>query len=385
MVNGGTMTVTHSTFSSNGSTSNFLDGGAIFNGGTLTVTNSTFTANCVGLAGGGICNINGTAAVINSTFTANRASEGGAIFNYLGALTVTNSTFSDNMAVPGGGGSLGGGIFINGTILAVTNSTFSGNVPGAIFNYNPALAVPSIKSTILKASSSGGNCAGTIFDAGYNISDDTSCGFSATGSHNNTNPLLDPAGLANNGGPTQTIALLPGSPALDTIPLAHCTDQASPPNPIITDQRLFPRPDPGGANCDIGAYDLQDKPFIPFSRFNGSMSIDPDAGVFDLWSGFILGSGSIDPTTQSVAFSAGNYAIRLPPGSFVKYNTGYVYQKTVNGIFLCLFIKFTNTPGTYELLANRIGGTLTTTASPVQVTLTIGNDSGSTPMNATFN
>jgi hypothetical protein len=59
-------------------------------------------------------------------------------------------------------------------------------------------------------------------------------------------------------GPTQTIALLASSPAIDAIPLADCIDQASPPNPIITDQRLFPRPDAGDLACDIGAYEVQD-------------------------------------------------------------------------------------------------------------------------------
>jgi hypothetical protein len=124
--------------------------------------------------------------------------------------------------------------------------------------------VASFKSTILATSGSGGNCSGTITDAGYNISDDLSCGFSATGSHDSTDPKLDPAGLSNNGGPTETIALLDGSPAIDAIPLADCTDQASLPNPIITDQRLFPRPDAGEANCDIGAYESQDSAIIPF-------------------------------------------------------------------------------------------------------------------------
>jgi hypothetical protein len=50
-----------------------------------------------------------------------------------------------------------------------------------------------------------------------------------------------------------------------------------------------------------------------------------------------------------------------------------------------VFIKFTSTPGSYALLANRIGGTLTTTASPVPVTLAIGDDSGTAQMNARFN
>ena len=52
--------------------------------------------------------------------------------------------------------------------------------------------------------------------------------------------------------------------------------------------------------------------------------------------------GTIDPTTQPVAFGVGDYAIRLPVGSFVQHSTGYVYQKRVNGIFLCVFIKFTD-------------------------------------------
>jgi hypothetical protein len=198
-------------------------------------------------------------------------------------------------------------------------------------------------------------------------------------------PLLDPAGLKFNGGPTQTIALQPDSPAIDAIPLAHCKDLASPPNPLIIDQRGFPRPDIGEANCDIGAFEVQDTSFVPFSSFGGNLRIDPDAGVFYLSGGFRLGSGgSIDPTTQPVAFGVGDYAIRLPAGSFVETSTGYVYQKRVHGIFLCVYIKFTSTPGHYQLLANRSGGTLTDTGSPQPVALTIGVNNGATVTNATF-
>jgi hypothetical protein len=172
---------------------------------------------------------------------------------------------------------------------------------------------------------------------------------------------------------------------MDVVPIAHCTDLASPPNPLIIDQRGFPRPDIGEGSCDIGAYEVQDTSFVPFSHFGGGLRIDPDAGVFYLSGGFKLGTGgSIDPTTQPVAFGVGDYAIRLPPGSFVKYNTGYVYQKKIDGIFLCVFIKFTSTRGTYELLANRIGGTLTDTGNPIPAALTIGNDHGTTLMNAKF-
>jgi CSLREA domain-containing protein len=386
--NGGTLTVTHSTFSANQVA--YAGGDMVNVGGMLTVTNSTFVQD----GQGGIVNYGGTLTVTNSTFSVNRALMHAAVSNVLeGTLTVSNSTFS------GKGAGAGGGIFSNGGALTVTNSTFSGysvgidnftigqthgtvSVTNSTFSANntaihsdPGL-VTSIKSTNL-ASSSGGNCFGSITDAGYNISDDSSCGFNATGSHNNTDPELNPAGFANNGGPTQTIALLPGSPAIDAIPLANCNDQASPPNPIITDQRGFPRPDAGEANCDIGAYEVQDASFVPFAGFGGGLTLHPGAGLFYLSGGFKLGpGGSIDPATEPVAFGVGDYALRLPAGSFVKNNTGYVYQKTVNGIFLFVYIKFTGTPGIYRLLVERKGGALPT--NPALVTLTIGNDSGST-------
>jgi hypothetical protein len=104
---------------------------------------------------------------------------------------------------------------------------------------------------------------GTITDAGYNISDDSTCAFAKTGSANNgdnVNPLPSPAGLAKNGGPTQTIALLSGSPAIDAIPVADCTDQSTPPKRITADQRGFPRPDAGEQVCDIGAYEFRMPP-----------------------------------------------------------------------------------------------------------------------------
>jgi hypothetical protein len=113
------------------------------------------------------------------------------------------------------------------------------------------------------ATSIGGNCSGTITDAGFNISDDGSCEFTGTGSRNGTNLQLNPSGLANNGGPTPTIAVLPSSPAIDVIPPASFTDQAIPPNQLTTDQRGLPRPDPGEAVCDAGALEFQDPPPPP--------------------------------------------------------------------------------------------------------------------------
>ena len=85
--------------------------------------------------------------------------------------------------------------------------------------------------------------SGTSFDAGHNLSSDNSYTFTSVGSLNNTDPKLGP--LANNGGPTLTIALLPGSPAIDA-----GDDSSAPP----TDQRGFPRP--AGPAADIGAFEM---------------------------------------------------------------------------------------------------------------------------------
>jgi hypothetical protein len=226
--NVGTLTVTNSTFSNNNSV---FDAGGIDNVGTLTVTNSTFSNNSANIDAGGLV---------------------GGIFNNGGTLTVTNSTFYANSGAAGGG-------ILNGGTLTVTNSTFSNNFFAAIDNFSTA----NLKGTILAASNGSPNCAGnlSITDQGYNISDDNFCGFSKTGSAGNgdgVDPLLSTAGLANNGGPTLTIALQSESPAIDVIPVADCTDQASPPKRITTDQRGFPRPDFGEDVCDIGAYESQE-------------------------------------------------------------------------------------------------------------------------------
>jgi hypothetical protein len=120
-------------------------------------------------------------------------------------------------------------------------------------------SVATVTNSILANSTSGGNCTGggyatpPVTDGGYNISDDHSCGFTGTGLNGDpigdgVNPLL--GGLANNGGPTETIVLESGSPAIDAIPIALCP---------ATDQRGAPRPDPGDSilfpACDIGAFE----------------------------------------------------------------------------------------------------------------------------------
>ena len=227
----------------------------------MTVTRSTFSGNFCDGGGGGIFNdVGATAAVTNSTFSGNGCVHGPGAIDNVGTLSVTNSTFFGNRS----GHDVGGIDNSFDGVLTVTNSTFSGNLNGAISNLGSAI----LKSTILASSPSEyppfgptKNCYGAITDAGFNISDDSSCGFAMTGAANNgdgVNPLLSTAGLADNSGPTQTLAVQSGSPAIDAIPVADCTDQASPPNPITTDQRGLPRPDDEEQFCDIGAYEFQD-------------------------------------------------------------------------------------------------------------------------------
>ncbi len=262
LYNSGTVTITNSTFLANSIDVGYSvgGGGGIFNRGTLTVTNSTFSDNEVAVgfggagSGGAIFN-QGTVTVTNSTFSGNFAfgggsEKGGAIDN-AGTLTVTNSTFSGNEVIEAGtaGAARGGGIH-NSWMLSMTNCTFSGNAAvrldggegGGIYNRGTL----NYANTIIAKSPGGGDCynAATIASSFNNLVQDGSCSSSLNG-----DPLLGP--LADNGGPTQTMALLPGSSAIDAGNDSVCA--ASPVNNL--DQRGIARPQ--GSHCDIGAFESQ--------------------------------------------------------------------------------------------------------------------------------
>jgi CSLREA domain-containing protein len=213
------------------------EGGGIANrGGTVKVTHSTFSGNNAVIAGGGIANLNGgTLRVIDSTFYANRAFFGGAILN--GArLAVSYSTFSANDSEHPGGAILNSNS--RAATMRLSSTVLADNVNGNVVNVCGGIS-PDLQ------------CRGTITDGGYNISDDRSFRFTEPTSKSNADPKLDPEGLQSNGGPTKTIALLKGSRAVDNVPRGENGCGTI----VKTDQRWVQRPQ--GKRCDSGAYELE--------------------------------------------------------------------------------------------------------------------------------
>jgi uncharacterized repeat protein (TIGR01451 family) len=208
---------------SGGNLGNGFIGGGVANVSALTVNNSTFTGNSIE-GGGAISNQNGTATITNSTFTGNTAigtAGGGAIHVQSGTVSVINSTIANNITT----NSSGGGIRVQGGVLNLKNTIIAGNTAPT----SPDLA-------------------GNFTSQGYNLVQNQAGanGFVATDLPNGTNPLL--AGLANNGGPTPTLALPVNSPAVNAVGAGSCS--------VSTDQRGVARPQPAGGLCDIGAFEL---------------------------------------------------------------------------------------------------------------------------------
>jgi hypothetical protein len=283
----------------NGGVGGIAAGGGVFSKGALTLTNSTVSANIATSGAGG-----------STTGTGNGGSthggEGGGVFER-GTLSVSGSTISANTAavgIPGtssgGGGSgtagnaVAGGIVTQAAPASVLNSTLVGNIgitpsgPFAIaalatassptpltlasdtFAENQAIGATTLISNVYNESNTftiadtlfvagtgaGVNCyltGATVHDEGHNLEDDAgaSCELSAlSGDLVGVSPLLIP--LAANGGPTETMALSQGSPAIDAG--GQCLDitQAGSP-PLASDQRGSPRGNP----CDIGAFESQ--------------------------------------------------------------------------------------------------------------------------------
>ena len=254
------LVITNVTFTGNGGP---VSGGAIVNTGTLTLTGCTFSNNTVVGNGGAIDNRSGgTVTVTNSTFSGNHAIQGGAIANENGGtLTVTNSTFSGNVV-----GNTGGGLYNLGTMM-VTNSTLTGNNAdatgggGGIATFRTLTVTNSTLTGNYGGQGGGGiiKFAGTLsvtnsIIAGNTATFNPDLDGSASGGHNLIGGTPRLGTLGNYGGTTQTIPLLPGSPALDAGDDATCAATGSDAVSNL-DQRGITRPQ--GAHCDIGSVEAR--------------------------------------------------------------------------------------------------------------------------------
>jgi hypothetical protein len=199
-------------------------GGGIFNGfgSTMTVLNSTFFGNSAGIGGGGIDNDPGNLTVLNSTFSANSAGEAGGGIDNGSTLAITNSTFFGNCAAEGGALSNSGTATLTSvTVTGNVTGNVTGDQGGAVFQ-NPSFGTLLLDNTIVAGNffgSPGGtpsDIVGTLDpNSSYNLIGTGGSGGLTDGVNHNLVGVSDPGlgSLADNGGPTQTCALLSSSPA----------------------------------------------------------------------------------------------------------------------------------------------------------------------------
>ena len=282
-----------------------IDGGGLLNhNGTATLVNSTVADNQVYASGSGIENV-GTLNVAGSTISGNLAygqdkpytvldstapipggecdptdptdpdcviiylasspslTNGGSGLRNRGGAVLKNTTIANNSVTNLNGQQVGGGGILVSGQLDLSNVTISGNKATCEFFGNnhcdgagiyTSFAFVKIKNSILANEPGNGNCSingGDFLSGNHNLSDDATCAFSGVGDMNGVAAGFDPAGLADNGGLTKTMALLPTSPAVDAVLAADCTDWDD--EIVAADQRGVLRPQ--GSGCDIGAYE----------------------------------------------------------------------------------------------------------------------------------
>ncbi|MCU1461831.1 MAG: putative internalin [Acidimicrobiales bacterium] len=302
----GSLTIVNSTLSGN-STDDGYQGGAIYNGaGTVALTDSTLSGNRS--YGGGISSYSGTVTVTNSTISGNSGwFLGGGLVNQ-GTTTVTNSTIAGNTT-----DYYGAGIY-NGTsgTLTVRDSTIAGNsttyIAAGLFNDGSATVENSILANNVAAPVGGsivvGNCGGTgsTTDLLRNVTypADAQCpsGFFSG------DPKL--AALADNGGPTKTMALGAGSAAVDRVPVSGADCPA-------TDQRGVARP--LGTACDSGAYESTGFP-TTVTAITSDLSAPTAVGQAYAVAGTVISSGTAATGTVAVSDGAASCTATIASHTF---------------------------------------------------------------------
>jgi hypothetical protein len=265
------MTLVDSTVTQNGAGD---DGGGIRNSGLMYITRSTISNNIAYGNGGGVF-ADGSLFVVNSTVAFNRSSGvGGGIANYE-QVNVYNTSIVFN----------GGAIFSEAT---AAGGVFTDSDPGPVFNLRNSLVAGNYSSVTHVSY----ECSGTLNSYARNLfGTDATCPIvSVSGSIGYITDFSTFGPLQDNGGPTFTVALLPGSVAIDSgDAVGGCVDYNSVVLP--TDQRGQPRV--VGARCDIGAYEFNPLP-SPVQLSAVSRKMHGAAGTFDL----PLSAVATNPTTE---------------------------------------------------------------------------------------
>jgi len=333
----------------------------------LELRHLTLTAGHEVNAGGGAIRTGGHLTITNSTLTGNSAIYGGAIELFNGEMQIVNSTLADNRATGGDPGSSGGGAIdmyfksggsdassthpqatiVHSTVIANTAAEVEGvYARSGIWQENGQLT---IQNSIV-AGNGGGDCvidplasaSPAFFGApGANLDSDGDCHASIGAA-----PLT--GALGDNGGPTPTYALLPGSPAIDAVPVGACL--------VSVDQRGVLRPRDGNRDglfaCDLGALEYADRFYTnaavvdglagywPFDESTGATTADATGHGL---TGSLLGDAGFTAAAAPVLFS-NSAALVSGPGGGVQVADAAVLNPA-NGLTLAAWVRVKGTAG----------------------------------------
>jgi len=286
-------------------------GGILAQAGAWTIIGSTISDNTATVSdgydqegGGGISStMNRALTIVSSTISGNvanlanatgaRSGGGGVLDAGQEESTYINTTIANNRTnVPVNTDNGGGGILFGRDAL-LTNMTVAGNASsaaagGGLSIYFREVALQSsiiaanVAPSFANCATSGGGTSGYDFgefdtEQSTDLVYGSRCSTISQGgdTYLQGNPRLGP--LQANGGPTETMALLPGSPAIDALSAKDCTDLSNPPQKLTVDQRGFSRPDRAGGRCDLGAFESS-APKPPKSRARPTISGTPEKG-----------------------------------------------------------------------------------------------------------
>ena len=377
------LTISNATISGNSANV----GGGIYNSGALTISNSTISGNTSSY-GGGIGN-SGTATVTNSTISGNTAQlSGGGIDNYHGALTISNATISGNTAQLSGGG-----VYTLGT-ATINSSTISGNSSG-IFNSTSytSYGLPGVitLSNSIVAGNAGeegpADIEGTAVGGSFNIIgiDQTegglTNGFNQVGVdwttvlvNNGTIPTL-----ADNGGPTQTIALLPTSPAIDAgstalLPLDASDDDGDgdTTEPLPFDQTGDPFARVIGESVDIGAFEVQEQNTPPVTYPVQMEATEDGSGVIGIFRATDRDVDAIQSFTI-ISTPAEGSVTNNNDGTFT-FDPGTDFQDLAAGETRDVTFQYTATDNSGAANATSEPATVTVTVTGTNDTATVSSD-----------